>query len=570
MSRAARSSAIERAQRLHRRGESENRAGRHAQAAQLLVAAIEADPDVAEYHYELGRAMRALAEFARAVTCFRRAIEIDPAHVDAHIDLASVMLAIGDVDAAEQAARAAVALAPRSAPAQINLGMALEGQKNFAAAADCYRAGLAIESSVAGLACLASACLQLGALDEARRCAEEALRLAPLNPDLHARLGSVLLEQRLPEQAAERFREVLRLQPTSTLGCNNLGFAYDLQGRTEEAMQQYERALAIDPADVAAHLNRAASWLAQGDYARGWDEYEWRLRSAEYVPLYNRFGPSGWDGSPLAGRRVLVYAEQGLGDEVMYSSCLPDVLAQAAHCVIDCEPRLAGLMRRSFPRATVHAGKQTDPVDWLADAGPLDLKIPIGGLPRHLRRARGDFPEHAGYLRAAPERVEAWRERLAQLGAGPKIGLAWRGGVPQTGRGSRSITLQELLPVLQVPGAIFVNLQYRAADEIAAVKAQHGITIHHWQEAIDDYEEAAALLTALDRTVSVSTAVADLGGALGRPVWVMVPVRADFRYELKGERMPWYPSLRVFRQARYGEWPPVIEAVAAELSRLGA
>jgi len=558
------------AQALHRQGAQHNQAGNHREAAALLIAALDAEPRVAEVHYELGRAMRGLREPARAVTCFRKAIELDPRHLDARIDLASVLLGAGNVDAAAQAARDALQVDSRSVAAHVNLGAALQGQGNFAQAADSYRAALALDAdSLPALANLSVACLQSGAVDEAQRHAEHALRIAPQDPESHLRLGNVLMELRLPQQAAESFAAALRLRPGFAAACNALGFACDMQGDIQRAMGHYEQALALDPDDVQAHLGRASNWLLQEDYARGWDEYEWRLRSAQYAPLYSRFPQPLWDGSPLAGRRILVYAEQGLGDELLFASCLAELAAQAAHCVIDCEPRLAGLLRRALPQATVHGGRQTDPVDWLAGAGPIDARIPAGSLPRLLRRSAAAFPQHRGYLQAAPERVSAWRGRLEKLGPGAKVGLSWRGGVPQTGRGSRSLTLDELLPVLRTPGLRFVSLQYGpCGEELAQFKRRHGVDIQHWQEAIDDYDDTAALVSALDLTLSVCTALVDLGGALGRPLWVMAPVRSDFRYGLSGDTLRWYPSVRVFRQARYGEWGPVLASVAASLSAL--
>jgi len=552
---------------LHLQGKEANEAGRHGEAAKLLLAAIEARPNDAEIHYELGRAMRRLGEPARAVTCFRNAIELDANHLDARVDLASVLLALDHPDAAEQAARGALALDERSVAALVNLGAAQQRRSEWAAAAGSYRAALALEPDcVPALANLSAVCLQSGALDEARRCAEGALLLAPRDADAQLRLGNVLLEQRQPERAADCFREALRLRPDAA-GHSALGFAEDLQGKLDDALGHYARALALDANHVQAHLNRAAIWLLRGELARGWEEFEWRLRSPEQAPLFERFALPRWDGSPLAGRRILVYAEQGLGDEILFASCIPDVVAQAAHCVIDCEPRLAGLFARSFAQASVHAGRQSDATDWLASAGPLDVAIPAGSLPRFLRRTPESFPRRTGYLQAAPERVRAWRERLAALGPGAKVGLSWRGGVPQTGRGSRSLELAELLPVLRQPGCCFINLQYGdRSEELAALRARHGIEVTHWPEAIDDYEETAALACALDLVISVSTALVDLCGALGRPVWVLAPVRTDFRYGLTGEAMPWYASARVFRQARYGDWAPVVGAAADALS----
>ena len=555
---------------LQQRGAQANQSGKHREAAKLLIAAIAADPAVAELHYELGRAMRGLGENARAVTCFRKAIELDPRHLDAHIDLASAMLALGDLDAAERAARSALSVDPRSVAAMVNLGAALEGRGQFPEAADSYRAALAADAScLPALANLGALCLRLNLIDEALRHAQSAVRLAPGDADARLRLGNVLLDQRLPAQAADSYREALRLRPDDPSALSALGFADDLQGRLDSAMDYYQQALALDADNVAAHLSRAGVWLAREDYARGWQEYEWRRRSRDHAPLFERFerfNVPRWEGSPLAGRRILVYAEQGLGDEILFASCLSEIVAQAAHCIIDCEPRLAGLLRRAFPQATVHAGRQSDPVDWLAKVGPVDVGIPAGSLPLYLRHSAASFPKRKGFLSADPARVAAWRDRLQRLGPGRKIGLSWRGGVPQTGRGSRTISLAELLPVLRTPGAIFVNLQYGPrSGELAALEKQHGIVIHHWQEAIDDYEETAALVSALDLTLSVCTAVVDLAGALGRPVWVMAPVRSDFRYVLKGATMPWYPSVRMFRQESYGEWGPVISSVAAAL-----
>jgi tetratricopeptide (TPR) repeat protein len=540
-------------------------AGRHREAAELLIRAIGANPGVAELHYRLGTEMRRMDEPARAVTCFRQAIEIDPAHVDARVDLASALLALGNAPAAEQAVREALARDPRNVAALVNLGAAQQGNGEFAAAADSYRAALAVDADcVPALGDLASVCLRLGAVDEATQYIERALRLAPENAELHLRKAGLLLERKLPAQAAQSYRQAQRLAPGSVAALNGLGFVLDTQGRADEALDCYEKALAIDPGNVQAHLNRSAVWLLREDYARAWPEYEWRLRDPGQAPVHGRFAQPRWDGSSLAGKRILVYAEQGLGDEIMYASCLPEVIAQARHCVIDCERRLAGLFQRSFPQATVHGGGQSEAPDWLDQT--VDVQISFGSLPLHLRRTADAFPRHAGYLRADPARVERWRARLASLGAGPKVGLSWRGGVAQTSRGMRSLKLEELLPILRSGSATFVNLQYGPhAHEIGILKQAHGIEVHHWPEAIDDYDETAALVSALDLTVSVCTAVVHLAGALGRPVWVMAPLRPEPRYGLKGESMRWYPSARMFRQHSFGDWDPVIAAVAAAL-----
>jgi hypothetical protein len=238
--------------------------------------------------------------------------------------------------------------------------------------------------------------------------------------------------------------------------------------------------------------------------------------------------------------------------------------------VIDCDARLAPLFRRAFPGAQVHGGSQSEDALWLERLPRPDAKVSLATLPRHLRRRAEDFPRHAGYLRADAAKVERWRARLATLGAGKKVGLSWRGGVARTGRSWRSMDVETLLPVLRTPGAHFVSLQYGdASPELAELAARQGITIHAFDEALGDYDETAALVCALDLTLSVCTAVIHLAGALARPVWIMAPLKADARYGLSGEGMRWYPTARMFRQRAFGDWSDVVEAVSRDLRALG-
>src|SRR6185436_15328613 len=189
--------------------------------------------------------------------------------------------------------------------------------------------------------------------------------------------------------------------------------------------------LALDPGNVQAHVNLGVLRILTGDFERGWPEYEWRVRTEELLQAYQRFPMPRWDGSPLAGRTLLVHAEQGLGDEIMYASCIPEVIAQAKHCVIECAQKLVPIFSRSFPQATVRATAQGDTAVWLKDAPAIDMQVPVGSLPFHLQRNKaGDFPRDRAYLRPDTTRVHAWEARLATLPPGLKIGLSWRGGVP--------------------------------------------------------------------------------------------------------------------------------------------
>jgi hypothetical protein len=305
-----------------------------------------------------------------------------------------------------------------------------------------------------------------------------------------------------------------------------------------------------------------------GDYGRGWVDYESRLLSAKQPPRSRRL--PRWHGGALGGRTLLVYGDQGLGDEIMFASCLKEVAREAGRCIIECAPKLVPLFARSFAGAEVYAWAWDGPV---ADDGrDADLEIPLSSLPLYRRRSLADFPAHSGYLVADAARIDHWRARLASLGRGLKVGISWRGGTYKTRTSKRSIPLEHWLPILRVPGVQFVSLQYTkdTAGELSALREAHGVEVTHWPEAIDDYDETAALMSALDLTISVCTAVIHLGGALGRPVWVMVPMGPEWRYGFAGERMPWYPSVRLVRQREIGNWAGVVTAVAERLTERSA
>ncbi|MDP2323647.1 MAG: hypothetical protein Q8N51_06410, partial [Gammaproteobacteria bacterium] len=236
------------------------------------------------------------------------------------------------------------------------------------------------------------------------------------------------------------------------------------------------------------------------------------------------------------------------------------LLRQSAQCHIECDPRLERLFARSFPGASFHPLRDLQTRERTDPGVPVDVCSYAGGLPRHFRSGLQDFPAHDGYLKADPARVQHWRRQLVALGPGLKVGISWRGGVAVTRRGRRSLDLTQLLPVLSVPGVHWINLQYGdRGTEIAELASTQNISITDWPEAIDgDYDETAALVSALDLVISVCTSVIHLTGALGRPAWVMTPRIPEWRYGLERDTMPWYPAVRLFRQPERGVWQPVI------------
>lgn len=360
-------------------------------------------------------------------------------------------------------------------------------------------------------------------------------------------------------------RRALEQDPFWQAALSNLGWLLLEKGDYQQGLQLLDAALARNPEDHETRLMRAYMNLKHGEFDAGWRDYEARLQSSFAVNPPNRF--TQWDGTPIGASTLLISGEQGLGDQIMFASCFGEAIARAGRCVVECDPKLVKLFARSFPAARVQAAAPPGAADSrLLQSLPIDRQILMGSLPRFWRGRWSDFPQHTGYLRAAPERIAYWRARLDALGSGPKIGLSWRGGVAATRRHLRSIDLEEFLPLLRKP-VKFVSLQYGdCADDLNALCSKHGLSLPHWRDAIDDYDETAALICALDLVISVCTAVIHLTGALGKPVWVLVPAVAEWRYLDRGEALPWYPSARLYRQTQTGSgWEGVINRVAQEL-----
>jgi tetratricopeptide (TPR) repeat protein len=558
-----------RAGALHDAAMAQKEAGDYAGARRSLEQAVALDPDHAQAHYWLGIALAREQAFAESATHLERALVLDPTIPEGWIDLGNVLALQRNFPAAVTAYRKALAAVPDSTLARLNLGHALKEMGHLQEALDHLRRvhelAPGTENAVRNLV---SALIESDRCEEALAIAADAVARDPARYEYRFAHGLALQKSHEPFGALAEYDAALRARPDDAELHDNRGTALLELGRLREAIAAYERALALRPDFPLPAFHRALTCLLQGDYAGGWEGYELRLLDRDYPG--RAYDYPRWEGGALDGLTLLVTREQGLGDEIMFASCLPSIMEAAGHCIVECEPRLLGLFRRSFPAATVFASTPDGALPREVTARKVDAVIPAGSIPRLLRKGLSDFPRHSGYLRADHERVARWRERLAQLGPGLKVGISWRGGVRKTRRAVRSISLERWLPIFEVPAAHFISLQYtaNAEAEIEQLRAQQGRRIEHWAEAVDDLDETAALLIALDLTISVCTAVIHLGGALGRPVWVMAPYSPEWRYGFSGDTMPWYPSVKVFRQPAFGEWEPVTSSVAAELRRL--
>ena len=529
--------------------------------------------DDADIHGQLGRLLYATGDLTQTIEHCRVAISLNPQDYQWHELLAMAQNRIGNHAEAINSYRIAVRLRPDGADLYYNLGIALRAAGRLAEAIAAFSRADAIQFNTADfLNALGDALRENGQPEEALTVLQRALALDHEHIGVQVNLANVLVDLDRVEESFPHYLKALSLRSDDADIHGNLAIALDTVGRFDEALQEYRSALRYNPEHPDARFCFALHHLAKGEFATGWPEYEWRWRSKSLGIPQRIFPQPVWNGVSLAGKRLLIHAEQGLGDEIMFASVFPEIIAEAEHCVIECSPKLERIFRRSFPTASIVATDPRHSVRHAMSAGelagdiPIDIQIAAGSLPLYRRRAWHEFPCHGGYLRADPQAVQAWRERLEALGAGLKIGLSWKGGTARTGILRRSFALSELAPLFQVQNIRFISLQYtECSNEIADFAHQTGNMVHHWREAIDDYDQTAALVSALDLVVSVCTSIVHLGGALGQPVWVMAPRHPEWRYGLDGEGMPWYPSVRVFRQQDPGDWGALVRKVKAEL-----
>jgi tetratricopeptide (TPR) repeat protein len=542
--------------------------GEAAEAQRRIQAALQEQPLDARALYLAGRIERLSGRAEAAQALLRRALEADPSHVDTHLELAAVLRAERNFDACLDELGAALYADARNARAYFELGNVHRLQGDLDGAEEFFKKALENDAT------LVRAHVELGWIylvredyPQAIAALEKAIELDPASLVGNNNLGFAYVKTEQYERAMEVFAELKARMPRKAIWPRiNLGNAYEHTGQFDKSQQVWEEILLQEPNNIAARWNRAHSLLSRHEFEEGWRNYEYRFQvEGVWRPRMIPFAP--WQGEPLSGKSIVVTAEQGLGDQIMFGACIRELAAQAGRVVWECEHRLAPLMQRSFPEVEVIGSRHDLVPPWLRQVGDIDYQVSICSLPSFFRRRREDFPAHRGYLRADESKVARWRAELERLGPGLKVGLSWRGGTPTTRRRLRSIALRDMRAVLETPGCRFVSLQYGdVASEIAQARDE-GLELQHWQAAIDDYDETAALCCALDMTVSVCTAVIHLNGALGRPVWVMVPSVPEWRYGRSGDSMPWYPSVRLYRQQTDAAWDGVFSRIAADLAR---
>jgi tetratricopeptide (TPR) repeat protein/polysaccharide pyruvyl transferase WcaK-like protein len=535
------------------------------EAAQWFRRAVTLNADNAEGHFRLGVIHRMCGRAEMAVESFLRALQIRPDFTEAYNGLGNSLSDLKELDAAAEAYRQALQCRSDYVEAHYNLGNVLAALDRNGEAAAHYECVVSLKPDfVEGHIKLGHALTAQGSFDRACLCYGEALSRNPSLAEAHNGLGNALRGKRSYDEALASYGKALSLRPDFAETYYNMSNVFLDMGNTKRAVECCEKSIAIKPDLPEPHRNLAAAWLTDGEFRRGWKKYEWRFfRKGESPPP---FSSPRWDGTPLTGRTILVAAEQGVGDEIMFASCLPEVIDQAGRCIVECDGRLVPLFTRSFPQARVIA-RVGDESQLCGEH--IDVHVPIGSLPMHFRTDLISFPVRRSYLTPDPELAKGWHTRYRGLGEGLKVGISWRGGKEVLVRLQRSTALPQWQKVFSVPSVQFINLQYGACEEeLKAMGKTLGVTIHDWDDAdpLRDLDGFAAQIAALDLVISVDNATVHMAGALGVPVWVLLPFSGDWRWMREYDDTPWYPAMRLFRQDAPGEWHGPFARVASLLS----
>jgi tetratricopeptide (TPR) repeat protein len=604
------------------------RAGRFIEAEQICRQIVSSHRDFFDAHYVLAVVQAALGKHDHALTNYDLALALQPKHAEALSNRGNTLKALNRFDEALDSYDRALATQPIYASALTNRGAVLFDLKRYSDALESYDRALALRPDDAGTLYNRAGTLHaLKRYDEAIACYDRAIVLRPDLAEAYANRGNTLNELALFKQALESFDRAIALRPSLVEALSNRGNALNKLKRFDEALASYDRAIALHPGHAGAHYNRGttlldlnrydealtcferaialqpnypeafsnrgaalyelrrhaealdnydraialqpdypeAHWnaaslrLLTGDFTRGWAEYEWRWKYEAMAMANRSFAQPLWRGEAIEGKTILLHSEQGLGDAIQFCRYAPLVAARGARVIVEVDRRLKELMSSLAGVTQVISAGEALP--------DFDLHCPLLSLPRAFGTQLETVPAETPYLHAGPNKLAQWNVRLGERPAGKRacrIGIAWAGNPNHKRDQIRSIDLGAVLPLLEC-GATIVSVQKDIRPADAAVLGAHP-DIRLFADDLADFSDTAALLSNLDLVVSVDTSIAHLAGALGCPIWILLPYLPDWRWLLDRDTSPWYPTARLFRQDESRRWDSVIPRVQAALS----
>jgi Flp pilus assembly protein TadD len=567
-SKALEKTGVATAQEALQRGVEFHQLRRLDEAIHWYRKSLELQPDNSTVLNNLGIALKAQGQLDAAITSYQQAISVRPNYVQAHSNLGNALKDQGNLDAAVSCYRQAISLKPGYAQAYSNLGNLLQSQGRLDEAVSILQKAIVLKPNYAQAHNnLGLSLKKQGRLDEAVSILQKAIALKPNYAQAHNNLGNALNEQGKFSAALASYRQAIAIKPGYANAHYNLGSLLTNQGKFEKAQKALHRAISLDPGLMEARHNMGFVNLSLGKFDAGWKEYELRLLSKP--DQHNFFSFPRWHGEPLDEKTVLVYAEQGVGDEITFSLLFPEFAALTKRCIVLCDPRLESLFLRSFPGIEVMGVARDQYPTIHQRLPPIDYQVAAGSLAKFIRPGLDGLKTH---LLANPERIAYWRQRFAALGPEPKIGISWSTSDQSGLRMSSHPRLEHWGPILTVPGVTFINLFYgNATEDIEAARGSFKANIIDLGgkeiDLRDDLDELYAMMSALDLVVTTPSTVATLSCNLGSKSYYFYSLISLWR-TLGADSIPWFMDAEPLFFAHLDEFASVAKKVGEKIRTL--
>jgi Flp pilus assembly protein TadD len=525
---------------------------RSDEGLEMLRQSVNDNPDVPEYHCNLGVALRDLGGFEESLAHFSRAIQLRPKHPEALNNLGDLLRIAGKLHEAREVLSHSIMLHD-SPEARHNMALTFLNDGKFAKAAAAARRGVELKPGDSGLRrTLARALAGAGNPAAAIQTWWDAVETNPMDGESWFGLGNALRERGDMPEAAESYERALQFRPNDADLLSNLSATMTDLGRPARGVQLGRNALKLRPDVQEIRYNLSLALLMNGELTEGWDHYESRWHCEGYKGSLPELRKPQWDGSDIAGKTLLLRAEQGCGDAIQFARYIPMLARTGAKILLQCQGELVSLLSKIGGVERVIARG--------AEIGEYDCHLPLVSLPRIFGTTLATIPAQVPYLSVDAGKISEWKSRLGRIG-GFKCGLCWAGNPAHKNDRNRSLPLQILESLGGIAGVRFVSLQKDFSGPLPAGAID-------FSGEFRDFSDSAAAISQMDLVISADTSIAHLAGALGKPVWTMIPFGPDWRWMIGREDSAWYPSMRLFRQTQRGDWGGVVDRIARELSAL--
>ena len=537
--------------------------GKLNEAITVYTKALSLKPNNFKAYSNIGLVLQNQGKLVEAIVAYNKSISLNPGYDEAYSNLGITFQCQGKLDEAVEAYKKSISLKPDYAETYNNLGAALHDQRKLDEAIKIYNKALLLKPDYA------EAYSNLGAtlkdqdnLDQAINAYKKAISFKPNYAEAYSNLGVALKDQGRLDDAIQAHKKSISLKSDYADAYNNMGNAFRDKGMFDEAIEVYNKSISIKPEFEKAHQNLTFALLNIGRLKEGLDKNEWRWKTGKFLSTQRHFSQPLWDGKQnLNGKRILLWCEQGIGDTLNWSSCLPLVASKAEHCILECQEKLVPLLERSFPNVEVKPENRS--LD--KDRDDFDFHLPTGSLYKHFIEEIIQNPKKSAYLIPDPLRVIFWKERLSSLGKGPYIGVSWKSSVVSRYRLQHYPPISEWSPVFTIPDVTFINLQYKdSTDDLVKVKDEFGVTVHNFED-LDQYnnvDDVVALCAALDIVVTTKVTPMIFSSGVGTPTKI-----ANWRQSIWNNILfnPVSSSVDMFERNTGETWGKVFSLIAEDI-----